>query len=95
MDRKGDQFELLSALVEHEQRFVVRLGHDRRLQPGRGRSANPKLFDSLGSCPFFFRRDVAISGRGKPVGSNKDDVVPARKSRIAHLEVRCTYGELC
>jgi len=88
MDREGDQFELLSALVEHDQRFVVRLGHDRRLQPGRGRSANPKLFESLGSCPFFFRRDVAISDREKPVGSNKNDVFPARKSRIAQLEVR-------
>lgn len=88
MDREGDQFELLCALVEHDQRFVVRLGHDRRLQPGRGRSAKPKLFESLGSCPFFFRREVTIATRGMPVGSNKTDVFPPRKSRIAQLEVR-------
>jgi hypothetical protein len=88
MDREGDQFELLCALVEHDQRFVVRLGHDRRLHAGRGRSAKPKLFESLGSCPFFFRREVAIATRGKPVGSNKNDVFPPRKSRTAQLEVR-------
>lgn len=88
MDREGDQFELLSALAEHDQRFVVRLGHDRRLQPGRGRSAAPKLFESLSCCPFFFSREVVIAARGKPVGSNKTDVYPPRKSRRVRLEVR-------
>lgn len=87
MDREGDQFELLSFLVEHDQRFVVRLGHDRRLEPGRGTSANPKLFESLTSCPLFFSREVAIGTRGKPAGSKKAQH-PPRKSRSARLEVR-------
>jgi hypothetical protein len=88
MDREGDQFELLSILVEHDQRFVIRLAHDRRLEPGRGRSANPMLFASLATCRFFFTRDVVISARAKPAGSNKRDVFPARKNRKARLEVR-------
>ena len=74
MDREGDQFELLSMLVEHDQRFIVRLAHDRRLEGGRGRSQNPMLFESLSDCPFFFSRDVTIGARAKPSGSNKADV---------------------
>ena len=88
MDREGDQFELLSLLVEHDQCFVVRLAHDRRLEPGRGRSGNPKLFESISGCPFIFTREVEIGARAKPKGSNKLDVFPSRKTRIARLEVR-------
>lgn len=94
MDREGDQFELLSILLEHDQHFVVRLAHDRRMESGRGLSGNPKLFESLSDCPFFFARQVDIGTRAKPEGSNKADVFPARKNRVARLEVRAGTREI-
>ena len=94
MDREGDQFELLSLMLEHDQRFVVRLAHDRRLESGRGRSGNPKLFESISKCPFFFTREVAIGTRAKPTGSNKANVFPIRKNRVARLEVRAGNREI-
>ena len=94
MDREGDQLELLSMLIEHGQRFVIRLAHDRRLDRGRGRSAKPMLFESLSECPFFFTREVVIAARAKPVGSNKANVFPARKCRVVRLEVRAGRREI-
>ena len=94
MDREGDQFELMSMLLEHSQRFVIRLAHNRRLEPGRGKTDNPKLFESLANTPFLFEREVDISTRGKPLYSNKLDVFPARKNRIARLEVRAAKREI-
>jgi hypothetical protein len=94
MDREGDQFELFSILVEHDERFIIRLGYDRRLEPGRGRTESPKLFESLSSCRFFFTREVCIAARTPPTGTNKHDVFPARKSRIARLEVRAGNREI-
>jgi len=32
MDREGDQFELFASLIDADQRFVIRLAHDRRLK---------------------------------------------------------------
>ena len=94
MDREGDQYELLSMLLEHDQRFIVRLAHDRRLEPGRGSTSTPMLFDSLSTCRFFFTREVVIGTRGKPDGSNKADAFPARKSRKARLEVRAGHRDI-
>jgi hypothetical protein len=94
MDREGDQFELLSILVEHDERFIIRLGHNRRMESGRGRSEHPMLFESLATCPYFFTREVQIAARTPPTGSNKHDVYPARKSRIVRLEVRAGHREI-
>jgi transposase-like protein/DDE family transposase len=94
MDREGDQFELLSMLVDHDQRFVVRLAHDRRLKAGRGRTGEPMLFESLSGCPLFFAREVALAARAKPTGSNKINVFPQRRSRTARLEVRAGEREI-
>jgi hypothetical protein len=94
MDREGDQFELMSMLVEHEQHFLIRIAHDRRLEPGRGRSGNPMLFESLATCPYFFTREVVVGARATPAGSNKIDVFPARARRVARLEVRAGSREI-
>ena len=94
MDREADQFELFALLQEHDQRFVVRVSHDRRLEGGRGYTGNPRLFESLSECPFFFKREVSVSARGKPKGTNKTQVFPARRSRTACLEVRAGTREV-
>jgi hypothetical protein len=94
MDREGDSYELFALLLEHEQRFVIRLGHDRRLEPGRGASTTPKLYESLSCSPLFFEREVQLSARRKPEGSNKGQVFPARNRRLARLAVRAEAREL-
>jgi hypothetical protein len=94
MDREGDNYELYALLLEHEQRFVIRCGHDRRLSPGRGRSDSPKLYESLEAAPLFFEREVELSARNPPDGSNKSKVFPARATRLARLEVRASKKDI-
>ncbi len=94
MDREGDSYELISMLLEHDQRFVIRVGHDRRLEPGRGKTVTPKLYESLGGSPFFFEREVKLSVRRRAQGSNKSTVFPARDRRVARLEVRAGTREI-
>jgi len=94
MDREGDSYELIALLLECEQRFVIRVEHDRRLEPGRGAPASPKLYESLGSAPLFFEREIHLSARSKPDGSNKADVFPARSRRVARLAVRADTREI-
>lgn len=94
MDREGDSYELFALLLEHQQRFVIRLGHNRRLELGRGASATPKLYESLSCSPLFFEREVQLSARRKPEGSNKGQVFPARNRRLARLAVRAGAREL-
>ena len=88
MDREADAIELFSVLLEHDQRFVIRIGHNRRREPGRGKPRTKKLFEKLSSAPVFLQREVVLSARGKPSGSNKQSVFPARRSRVASLEIR-------
>lgn len=88
MDREGDQFELFATLCEDDERFVVRLGHDRRLTKGRGRDGDPMLNESLASGPARFVREVKIGRRERESAGNKRHVYPEREPRIAHLEIR-------
>ena len=94
MDREGDSYELFALLQEYEQRFVIRVGHDRRLEPGRGRCNAPMLNEALSKAPSVFEREVVLSARRKPSGSNKPSVFPARRRRSARLEARASSLEL-
>jgi len=51
MDREGDQFGLFAELVNADERFVIRMGHDRRLREGRGRDGTPMLNEALSRTP--------------------------------------------
>jgi hypothetical protein len=94
MDREGDQLELLSIMMESGLKFIVRLAHDRRLEPGRGLTEGPKLFESLVSCPFIFERAVQLQPRGKLRSTDKWRPFPPRASRIARLQVRAGTREI-
>ena len=93
MDREGDCYELMSILLEHEQHFIIRLAHDRRLERGRQACAL-KLFESLSSAPFFFEREVVLSSRAKQKNERKQRTFPARAKREARLEVRAESKEI-
>lgn len=93
MDREGDSWELLAFLLDANQHFVIRLCHDRRLEPGRCEPQTPKLFESLSNSSFFFERQVALSDRNKR-SNNFPRSYSARAGRLAHLEVRAGNHEV-
>lgn len=94
MDREGDSYELFCFLLEHKQRFVIRLSHDRRLEKGRTASRVPKLFESLSDATFFFDREVVLSARNKGKMPKTEKRFPPRARRLAHLEVRAAKKEI-
>lgn len=93
MDREGDCYELMSILVEHEEEFIIRLSHDRRLKPGREACAL-KLFESLSLAPLLFEREVVLSSRSKQRGPRQQKTFPPRAKRQARLEVRAESKEI-
>lgn len=94
MDREGDSYELFSFLLEHNQRFVIRLRHDRRLEKGRAATIGPKLYESLSNSPYFFDREVVLSARKGSKSPKSKKKFPPRASRLAHLEVRAATKEI-
>ena len=97
MDREGDSIELLAMLLEHEQDFVIRLSHNRRLCAGR-KAQQEKLFEALSTAPFFFDREVVLTNQktAKKTGKSKKRIKGTGKprSRLAHLEVRAERMEI-
>lgn len=87
MDREGDNYELLSALIAGGERFVIRLTYDRALQTDGAPEAPATVLaarsvDALCECP------VSVSAR--QVGDRPRPLVarrPARPARVATLRV--------
>ncbi len=85
MDREGDSYELFAFLMENEQRFVIRMSHDRRREPGRKASTVPKLFEKLSNSTFHFDREVILSFRSKKRSGSMKQSFPPRARRLAYL----------
>ena len=88
MDREGDCFELLADMREHGRNFVVRVAHDRRLNPDRKAQNVPKLFDSLAGVPMLLERQVPLSRRGAPRKPAQPRRFGQTETRDAHLTIR-------
>jgi hypothetical protein len=93
MDREGDQFELFASLIDADERFVIRLAHDRRLRKGRGKDGHPMLNEVLGRGPVRLIRRVHL-GRRERASATKQAVHPEREARSAVLEIRATAVDL-
>ena len=87
MDREGDSYELLADLREHQQRFVVRVAHDRLLGNG-DLSGEPRLYSAMAGTEVVLEREVQLSRRTEPRGTAAKRTHPARKGRQASLVVR-------
>jgi hypothetical protein len=82
MDREADIYELLSDMVCHERRFVIRAGKDRSL------INDEKFFDVLSDTPVLLEREVKLSARLKSRGaSKKGRGLPVRQGRAAQLAI--------
>src|SRR5690348_3721814 len=82
MDREGDNFELFATLIGNNDRFVIRLAHDRRLKKGRGRDGSPMLNEELHRGSARFMRTVEIGRRESDPARNK------------HTSTRCFLKEM-
>lgn len=87
MDREADSYELLADMREHQQRFVVRVAHDRLLGKGET-SGEPRLYSAMAGTELVLEREVQLSRRAEPRGSAAKRRNPARKGRLASLGVR-------
>ncbi len=93
MDREGDCLELFALLLEHDQRFVIRLAHNRRLSGGRS-TETIKLFERLSAAPVILEREVVLSQRGKGKSEKEKKNFPARERRNATLAIRAQTLEI-
>lgn len=87
MDREADSYELLADLLEHEQRFVVRVRHDRHLGKGDP-GGNTRLYAAMAGTELLLEREVQLSRRAKPNGAKAQRTNPQRAGRVAALCVR-------
>jgi hypothetical protein len=91
MDREADCFEWLAEMVEHGYRFVVRVCHDRRLDPNRKAKHVPMTFEVLQSAPVMMQREVPLTARRQSPANRppvKTERFPLRNMRNATLQVR-------
>lgn len=87
MDRESDKYELLAHLQQHEERFVIRSSHDRRLSKEHG---GESLRDSARMQPVVLQRDVHVSRRVAPSTPRSARLAPSREARSATLSVTAT-----
>lgn len=85
MDREGDAYGLLAAMLDHEQRFIVRICHNRRLSSGYKWEAT-HLYEALAAAPVLARRHFNLSPR--PLSSSLRSRYSPRTRRDAFVEIR-------
>jgi hypothetical protein len=86
MDREGDSYELFTELLAADERFVVRLAHDRRLT-SRDDGSPEKLGAALAQASICFEQTVEVAARrgARPPQARKKH--PPRAQRAAHLRI--------
>lgn len=83
MDREGDNYELFTDLMQHRDRFVVRLNYDRRVSTD-GEGEAPATLNAAMPRDALCTQPVRVSAR--QVGGRPRPVVkrrPARANRVA------------
>jgi len=93
MDREADAMELFADMVAHERRFVVRLMHDRRLEPGRIKTDN-RLFQSLEESSVRVTREVSFVRRSISSERKRKGKQQARSLRVSETQKRTALLEL-
>lgn len=94
MDREGDWYRLLSHLQQNEDRFVIRVSHDRALVASTSGEAT-RLSGALSDLELMAEREVPLSPRGKqPRPASAKRIHPAREGRRAMLGIRACSVQL-
>jgi hypothetical protein len=92
MDREGDKYELLTHLQQHQERFVIRSSHDRRLS--RAEHEGQSLREMVRQQPILLQRDVRLSRRVASSAPRSKALAPARQSRSATLSITAAHAVL-
>ena len=83
MDREADIYELLDELTSNDQRFVIRLCHDRALRKGQQKT---RISEALKNLPVICDKEIFVSFRGKSNRKKrKRGTHPPREYRSAKL----------
>jgi len=87
-DREGDSFPFLAGILEFGGRFVVRVGHDRRVLDGDDELArlHEVLFDLKPSAAY----EIQLSPRGKRLNPTMARTHPSRRARTANVAIAAT-----
>ena len=85
MDREGDQYELLSQLLQLDGHFVIRSNHDRKLATGK-----QSLRVSAKQQPVLLEREVHLSRRLGSSAPRWRASAPPREARTTTLGVKAT-----
>ena len=94
MDREADCFELIDALKQRADRFVIRLAYERRIET-HGPDDARTTTEALARAEDVLEREVMLSHRIAKGRSSKDrERYPPRKGRIARLRFRAASAEL-
>ncbi len=88
MDSEADNYQLLDGLAALNQRFVIRLCHDRILRENTRTTLTEKLSGLSSVC----EREVQLSARTKTDKNSKRN--PPRKKRLARLSFTATSIEI-
>jgi hypothetical protein len=89
MDSEADAYELLAGLIDRDQRFVIRLKHDRKLREDGDEQI--RLSEKLLQLEGRFVREVELSARSAPHHEKRGRKRnAARTSRPATLEFSAT-----
>ena len=83
MDSEGDDFALLSSLVTHSRRFVIRARQNRALAGHAG-----QLDDSLAVVEAVACREVMLGARSKTACRGRNTKHRPRSARLAKLQIR-------
>jgi hypothetical protein len=90
-DREADIFELLHLYMSQSHRFVIRAFTDRKLE-----DSDAQLVETLRQLPAITTREVAVEQRGAQKQIRyKQQWRPARKGRIATVEIKAGAVTLC
>lgn len=89
MDREADWFELMKELQDREERFVIRLTHDRLLEEG-GRVSD--LWEE--TTQVTVERNVELSARAEGGNARQRRRHPGRNARKATLELKGVAARL-
>lgn len=82
MDREGDKYELLGHLQQHDERFVIRSSHNRRLSKKYG---GQSLRELARSQPVVLQREVRLARRVASSAPRSAKLAPSRQARPATL----------
>jgi hypothetical protein len=86
MDRGGDSYELFSDLLEHHDRFIVRLTHDRRVVTAEG--GCEALSDTVPRTDARCERQVILAPRRDSHRTLSSRTIhPSREQRVATLRM--------